>query len=118
MARKLFFTEFGCPGFASPTSSNVIRGMTLDYQRQIDCFQAYFIQMKQLEQGIDPNTGSALGYTPTFGPAIIATAIDGESAVSGNDYGLGLLTASRVRKPVWDYVKGFADESVTVASGY
>lgn len=117
MPRKVFMTEIGCPGFASPTASNVIRGMTLDYQRQIDCFQAYFTQIRQLEKGINPYDGSAMGYTPTFGPICIATAIDGESAVSGNDYGLGVLTASRVKKPVWDYIKGFADEQVLVSSG-
>lgn len=118
MPTKMFFTEIGCPGFANPGASETVRGVALSYQRQIDCYQAYFQQVRQIEKGINPNDGSALASTPKMGPMIFATAIDGESAVSGVDYGLGLLTAARVKKPVWDYVSGFANELVLTSSGY
>lgn len=88
----IWFTEVGCPGFA--TNAPVIRGVPLTEQLQATNTASYLDQWWTLRYSGEP--------------LFIATLFDGQSATTNVEQGLGLIRSDGTRKPAWSVVRDYA----------
>lgn len=91
-APNIWFTEVGCPGFA--TNAPVVRGVALTESLQAQNTATYLRQWWTLRQSTEP--------------LFIATLFDGQSATTSIEQGLGLIRTDGTRKPAWFNVRDFA----------
>jgi hypothetical protein len=92
----IWFTEVGCPGFA--TNAPVVRGVALTESLQAQNTATYLRQWWTERQSTEP--------------LFIATLFDGQSATTSVEQGLGLIRTDGTRKPAWFNVRDFAAISI------
>ena len=83
--QQVWFTEVGCPGFAS--NAPVVRGIALDEYRQQLVTEGYLAQWARFGKAGEP--------------LFVATLRDGMSQTTALEGGLGLLRSDGSKKPAW-----------------